>query len=87
MALNLDLSAQLMRNIIFEQLALEEDLERDNKFGFLLSGKVHMPELTSTKRSSNFKVVNRPICAIKLLGFGRRVSSWRRYTLFGKTKS
>ena len=89
-ALNLDFSAQLMRNIVLEQLALEEDLERDYKLGFLLSGQVHMAELTSTERSPNLKVVDRPLCLIKLSDFGSRnccwVSSRGRYALRGRLR-
>ena len=65
-ALYLDLSTQLMRNRVLEQLALEEDLERDYELGFLLSCQVDMSELTSAERPPNFKVFDSPLCAIKL---------------------
>lgn len=65
-ALNLNFSSQLIGNFLAQQLLLVKNLERDYKFAFPLPGQVDVAKLATTKRLSDFEVVNGPLSAIKV---------------------
>jgi hypothetical protein len=66
MALNLNLSPELMLNLGADQLLLVQYLERNNELGPLLSRQVDMPELSSSHWLSDLKVVDGPLFRIEL---------------------
>ena len=54
-----------MCDIALQELALVEDLERDNKLALLLTRQVNMAKLATTKRLANLEVINAPLSAIE----------------------
>jgi hypothetical protein len=56
MRLDFDLSAQLVLNTCLLQLALEENLQGNNKLGALLTGEVDISEFSLAQRLSYLKV-------------------------------
>ena len=70
-ALDFDLSSQLVLHIVLEELALVEDFKRDDELGFLFSRKIHVAKLASSERLSNFEVIYTPISALECLHLNR----------------
>lgn len=60
MPLYLHLSADLVFDVVDLELGLEQDLEGDKKFRPLFSGQVDVPELPSSQRAAELKVVQGP---------------------------
>lgn len=66
MAAYFNLSLQLLFNSILDKLLFVQHLNGNQKFRFLFACKVYMAELSSTKRFSELKIINRPFKWIEL---------------------
>ena len=68
-AVDLDLTAQLLCHFALEKLMLVENLDGENILALLLSRQVDVAKLATAKRHSDLEVIDAPLGAVKVLIF------------------
>lgn len=70
MGLDLNLSSDLLFNLVLHDLLLIKDLESNDELGLLLSSEEHLPKLSAGERLSDFEIIDAPLFRIELLRLG-----------------
>ena len=70
-ALNLNLPTELNLHIVLDELALVQDLERDDELRLLLPREIDVAKLAFAQRFPDFEVIDRPLAWVE----SKRLSS------------